>query len=82
MVRIANRSGLAHFGGSGGCADGAAVYAPNAACTGQTSNAGTDFYGSMICNTIDNVGGWTFHYDTRLAALGDGTWHIKAYAEP
>ena len=64
------------------CADGAAVYAPNAACTGQTSNAQTDFYGSLICNTIDNVGGWTFHYDTRLATLGDGTWHLKAYAEP
>ena len=60
----------------------AAVYAPNAACSGETSNAQTDYWGSMICNTIDNVGGWTFHYDTRLSALGDGTWHIRRYSEP
>jgi hypothetical protein len=36
----------------------------------------------MIRNTIDNVGGWTFHYDTRLNAIGDGTWRVKNYAEP
>lgn len=60
----------------------AAIYAPNAACSGATSNAQTDFWGSMMCNTIDNVGGWTFHYDTRLSALGDGTWHIRSYSEP
>jgi len=60
----------------------AAIYAPNAACGGVSSNAGTDFWGSMICNTIDNVGGWTFHYDTRLSAVGDGTWRVKNYAEP
>ena len=60
----------------------AAIYAPNAACGGVSSNAQTDFWGSMICNTIDNVGGWTFHYDTRLNAIGDGTWRVKNYAEP
>jgi hypothetical protein len=60
----------------------AAVYAPNAACGGVTSNAGTDFWGSMICKTIDNVGGWTFHYDTRLASVGDGTWRVRNYSEP
>jgi hypothetical protein len=59
----------------------AAVYAPNAACGGVTSNAGSDFYGSMICKTIDNVGGWTFHYDTRLASIGDGAWRIRDYTE-
>ena len=48
---------------------------------GVTSNAGSDFYGSMICKTIDNVGGWTFHYDTRLASIGDGTWRIREYTE-
>lgn len=60
----------------------AAVYAPNAACSGQTSNASSDFYGSMVCKTISNVGGWTFHYDTRLGAIGDGMWAIQRYAEP
>jgi hypothetical protein len=60
----------------------AAVYAPNAACSGVGSNAQTDFYGSLYCDTIDNVGGWTFHYDTRLAQIGDGTWRIQHYSEP
>ncbi len=60
----------------------AAVYAPNAACGGVTSNAGTTFYGSMICKTIDNVGGWTFKYDTRLSSIGDGIWRLKDYSEP
>ncbi|HVQ88300.1 MAG TPA: hypothetical protein VMT88_08960 [Actinomycetes bacterium] len=60
----------------------ASLYAPNAACSAATSNAATDFYGSMICKSIDNVGGWTFHYDTRLSDVGDGTWRIKDYAEP
>jgi hypothetical protein len=59
-----------------------AIYAPNAACGGVTSNAGTDFWGSMICKTIDNVGGWTFHYDTRLSSIGDGTWRMRNYIEP
>jgi hypothetical protein len=60
----------------------AAIYAPNAACGGVTSNASTDYWGSMICKTIDNVGGWTFHYDTRLASIGDGIWRIRNYSEP
>lgn len=60
----------------------AAIYAPDAACGGVTSNAGTDFWGSMICKTIDNVGGWTFHYDTRLSAVGDGIWRVRNYSEP
>jgi hypothetical protein len=60
----------------------AAVYAPNAACGGVSSNAATTFYGSMICKTIDNVGGWTFKYDTRLSSIGDGIWRIKNYSEP
>ena len=59
----------------------AAVYAPNASCGGVTSTAGSDFYGSMICKTIDNVGGWTFHYDTRLASIGDGAWRVRDYTE-
>jgi hypothetical protein len=59
----------------------AAVYAPNASCGGVTSNAGSDFYGSMICKVIDNVGGWTFHYDTRLASIGDGAYRISQYTE-
>lgn len=59
----------------------AAIYAPNATCGGVTSNAGSDYYGSLICNIIDNVGGWTFHYDTRLSAIGDGRWVLGEYNE-
>ena len=59
-----------------------ALYAPNATCSGVTSNAGSDFYGSMICNVIDNVGGWTFHYDTRLGGIGNGRFNITEYNEP
>ena len=59
----------------------AAIYAPNATCGGVTSNAGSDFYGSLICNVIDNVGGWTFHYDTRLSAVGNGRWGLGEYNE-
>ena len=69
-VRMYNQSSLA-----------AAVYAPNASCGGVTSNAGSDFYGSMICKVIDNVGGWTFHYDTRLMSIGDGAYRIRQYTE-
>jgi hypothetical protein len=58
-----------------------ALYAPNATCSGVTSNAGSDFYGSMICNIIDNVGGWTFHYDTRLSSIGNGEFGISEYHE-
>jgi hypothetical protein len=69
-VRMYNQSSLA-----------AAVYAPNASCGGVTSNAGSDFYGSMICKVIDNVGGWTFHYDTRLMSIGDGSYRVRQYTE-
>lgn len=58
-----------------------AVYAPNATCGGVTSNAGSDVYGSLVCNIIDNVGGWNFHYDTRLGGIGDGRWRMFEYNE-
>jgi hypothetical protein len=59
----------------------AAIYAPNASCGGVTSNSTSDFYGSVICKVIDNVGGWTFHYDTRLASIGNGAYRIRQYTE-
>jgi hypothetical protein len=30
---------------------------------------------------IDNVGGWTFHFDTRLMSIGDGAYRIRQYTE-
>jgi hypothetical protein len=59
----------------------AAIYAPNASCGGVTANSGSDFYGSVICKVIDNVGGWTFHFDTRLASIGNGAYRIRQYTE-
>ncbi len=61
---------------------GAAIYAPNATCSGVTSNAASTFYGALICDVIDNVGGWTFMYDTRLSTLGDGVYDVSEYNEP
>jgi hypothetical protein len=41
----------------------AAIYAPNAAIVcGPQGNV----YGSLVANSIDNKGGWNFHYDDAL----------------
>jgi hypothetical protein len=41
----------------------AAIYAPNAAVVcGPQGNV----YGSLVANSIDNKGGWNFHYDDAL----------------
>lgn len=43
----------------------AAIYAPNAAVVcGPQGNV----YGSLVANSIDNAGGWNFHYDDALGA--------------
>ncbi len=61
---------------------GFAVAAPEGACgPGGQSSAGTHVYGSMICNELDNQGGWAFHYDTRLLSLGAETYSITRWRE-
>lgn len=51
------------------------VYAPTSSCErdrgtgGGNSVAQTTVYGSMICNTVKNQGGWNFYYDERLGEL-------------
>lgn len=58
------------------------IWAPFATCAGQTSSASSDIYGSMICGTIDNQGGWNFHWDESLAfKLGLGQWRVANYSE-
>lgn len=59
----------------------ASLYAPRASCRGNPSNAQTHFYGSMVCATITNQGGWNFHYDSRLRDLGVGGFDIIRWAE-
>lgn len=59
----------------------AAVLAPNAGCSGGPSSAGTQFYGSMVCEDIGNNGGWDFHYDERLGQIGVGEYEIEEFRE-
>lgn len=42
------------------------MWAPRATCKGHPSNAQADIFGSIICDTITNAGGWRFHYDETL----------------
>jgi hypothetical protein len=59
----------------------AAIYAPNADCSGNPSNAQADVYGSAICKSIGNQGGWTFHYDDALSSMGNGQWDVYHFGE-
>jgi hypothetical protein len=47
---------------------GMALYGPAASCGGGSQN---EIFGSIICRSIDNVGGWKFHYDEALEGLGN-----------
>lgn len=59
----------------------AAIWAPRAECLGNPSNAQAEIFGSMVCRTIDNQGGWDFFYDDALGGITDGTWRVLNYAE-
>ena len=69
-IRIGNHSHVA-----------ASIFAPRATCGGNPSNAGANFYGSMVCAIITNQGAWQFHYDDRLRDLGVGGWAVRRWAE-
>ena len=57
----------------------AAVYTPTATCEGP---AGVDIYGSLICQLVDNVGNWNFHYDDVLNGIGgSGRYAVASYRE-
>lgn len=60
---------------------GSAIYAPNASCHGNPSNAQGYIYGSMLCNDIANQGGWSFWFDERLADIGASEWRISGIRE-
>lgn len=64
----------------------AAIMAPKAICHGNPSSAGADVYGSLICNRIGNEGSgsqgsWSFHFDVRLLALGNGRYEVTTLRE-
>jgi hypothetical protein len=56
----------------------AAIWAPLATCNGGAQSV---VYGSLVCGSISNVGGWTFHYDDALAQVGAGDFRIRNYRE-
>ena len=59
----------------------AAVAMPAAACQGSPSNAQAHIYGSMVCDDLDNQGGWNFHYDQNLEQVDTGFWDVAAWRE-
>lgn len=59
----------------------AGIYAPESDCAGNPSNAQGAIFGSMICRTIDNQGGWQFNYDDDLQTVGSHTWQLDNYRE-
>ena len=69
-IRIGNHSHVA-----------ASIFAPLATCGGNPSNAGANFYGSMVCAVITNQGAWSFHYDDRLSQVGVGGWTVRRWSE-
>ena len=59
----------------------ASIFAPRATCGGNPSNAGANFYGSMVCGLITNQGAWSFHYDDQLRNQGVGGWRVRRWGE-
>jgi hypothetical protein len=57
------------------------IYAPESDCSGNPSNAQGEIYGSMICGTIENNGGWQFNYDDDLQGVGSGAFEMTNYRE-
>src|SRR5919106_1051668 len=57
------------------------IYAPESDCSGNPSNAQGEIYGSMICGTIENNGGWQFNYDDDLQGVGSGEFELTNYRE-
>ncbi|MEX2289872.1 MAG: hypothetical protein WD794_06045 [Mycobacteriales bacterium] len=55
-----------------------ALSAPLSDCTGGSQN---EVYGSLICKRLQTQGGWNFHYDVALAAIGNNTFTIQRYEE-
>lgn len=61
---------------------GAAIYAPNASCGNQQSNAQVEIYGALICKSVLNQGGWQFHYDEDLlGGLTTGEYVVRHWRE-
>jgi hypothetical protein len=55
-----------------------AIYAPLATCSGGAQSI---VWGSLICRSISNVGGWQFHYDEALGRIGMGDFRLRNFRE-
>jgi hypothetical protein len=49
----------------------AAIYAPQASCEGNPSNAQSTVYGSLVCNDLSNQGSTDYWYDDTLLDTSD-----------
>ena len=64
----------------------AAVYVPRANCLGNPSASHAEIFGALICGSIGritsgNQGGWSFHFDDALRAIGTGGFQVVRYDE-
>lgn len=58
------------------------LVAPRGACGGLTgSGAGVHVYGTLLCGSIRNVGGWQFHFDEALLGFGNGKHVVSRWSE-
>lgn len=79
QLRIYSDGGDVLLGNNSAIAAG--IYAPESDCGGNPSNAQGAVYGSMICGSIDNQGGWQFNYDDDLMEVGSNVWDLEDYRE-
>ncbi|HVL98407.1 MAG TPA: hypothetical protein VM324_03860 [Egibacteraceae bacterium] len=60
----------------------AAIYAPDASCGNQQSNAQVEIYGALACRVVLNQGGWEFHYDEDLLdGISTGQYFVTRWQE-
>lgn len=78
-LQIFSSGGDVVLGNQGNIAAG--IYAPRSTCRGNPSNAQSGIFGSMICATISNQGGWEFNYDDKLETIGSGVFVMDDYRE-
>ncbi|HVM13825.1 MAG TPA: hypothetical protein VM287_05805 [Egibacteraceae bacterium] len=64
---------------------GGAIHGPGANCGGAgsmgTSGVRANIYGALVCNTINGVGTWHFHYDESLEFIGNSDFGTQQWDE-
>ncbi len=57
------------------------LWAPRANCGSPQSNAGVEFFGALVCESVSNQGGWNLHFDDSLSSEGNGTFTVVGWRE-